>query len=102
MKLYCQIVDDSGKLLTRRSLSIRRSSSMPWQASQSLDAESTKPSATAPGRAGLMAALFCADKQGRYADDLHCCWPWQCSVSIQVSLSFSGLVRPAVVQIVPA
>ncbi|CAL5227775.1 g10795 [Coccomyxa viridis] len=50
VKLFCQIVDDSGKLLTRRSLSIRRSSSIPWQASQSLDADSTKSSAAAvPG-----------------------------------------------------
>ena len=40
--LFCQIVDDSGKLLTRRSLSLRRSlstrrsSSMQWQPSASL------------------------------------------------------------------
>ena len=60
VKLYCQIVDDSGKLLSRRSLSIRRSNSIPWQASQSLDSDSTKPSATASGNYGIMAALLWA------------------------------------------
>ena len=55
--LFCQIVDDTGKLLTRRSLSIRRSSSIPWQASsQNLDAGSAKPIAAATGSPGLRAA----------------------------------------------
>ena len=56
VKLFCQIVDNSGKLLTRRSLSIRRSSSLPWQASQNLDTEAAKPSPAAPGILGLTAA----------------------------------------------
>ena len=58
VKLFCQIVDDSGKLLTRRSLSIRRSSSMPWQGSQNLDADPAKPSAAATGIPCLMAATL--------------------------------------------
>ena len=77
VKLFCQIVDDSGKLLTRRSLSIRRSSSIPWQASQSLDADSTKSSAAAvPGKCGLVAVLSCAAKHSRYAGNLTCCRAW--------------------------
>lgn len=57
MKLFCQIVDESGKLLTRRSLSIRRSSSIPWQASQNLDTGSAKPIAAATGSPVLQAAM---------------------------------------------
>ena len=63
MKLYCQIVDDSGKLLTRRSLSIRRSSSIPYQASQSLDADSTKSSA-ATAQVNVASCLRCSVQLG--------------------------------------
>ena len=53
--LFCQIVDNSGKLLTRRSLSLRRSlstrrsSSMQWQPSASLDPGPPKGDQLKPG-----------------------------------------------------
>ena len=76
VKLFCQIVDDSGKLLTRRSLSIRRSSSMPWQGSQNLDADPAKPSAAATGIPCLMAAnAWGRTKYGRWPSGaFHACW----------------------------
>ena len=66
-KLFCQIVDDSGKLLTRRSLSIRRSSSIQWQASQSLDGDPAKPSASAAGITVLPHVSFA--REGRRIAD---------------------------------
>ena len=76
-KLFCQIVDDSGKLLTRRSLSIRRSSSIQWQASQSLDGDPAKPSASAAGITVLPHGYICqrgTSHRGCPRKAINCCW----------------------------